>query len=243
MSRGLLYFLAVFALSQLVFGNAESSHSLAKEWQFRVKPRGTIKVVDLYIPSISAMMNYAEGLVILDKENNHVPGLAEDWRWIDDKTIEFRLRLGVKFHNDEEFNAETVRLNWTKYRQMEGPTPHGFLNLPKETTLEIVDKYTVRFCLPQPDGLLLTKLLVFNQFAPAFFKRNQFDEMNWGYLAQAGPWGTGPFEFVEGNLGYGRTSERLVLEAHDTYWDRRYPRVKQVIFENSLIGNRKEAMW
>jgi len=33
-----------------------------------------------------------------------------------------------------------------------------------------------------------------------------------------------------------------VLEAFENYWDRRYPKVERVIFDNSLIGNRKEAM-
>jgi len=33
-----------------------------------------------------------------------------------------------------------------------------------------------------------------------------------------------------------------VLEAFEDYWDPRYPKVKRVIFENTLIGDRKEAM-
>jgi peptide/nickel transport system substrate-binding protein len=34
----------------------------------------------------------------------------------------------------------------------------------------------------------------------------------------------------------------VVLEAFEGYWDRRYPKVKRVIFDNTLIGDRKEAM-
>jgi peptide/nickel transport system substrate-binding protein len=33
-----------------------------------------------------------------------------------------------------------------------------------------------------------------------------------------------------------------VLEAFEDYWDPRYPKVKRVIFDNTLIGGRKEAM-
>jgi peptide/nickel transport system substrate-binding protein len=38
------------------------------------------------------------------------------------------------------------------------------------------------------------------------------------------------------------SKDRVVLEAFEDYWDRRYPKVKRVVFENKLIGDRKEAM-
>jgi peptide/nickel transport system substrate-binding protein len=62
--------------------------------------------VDLYLPSASMVWNYAEGLVTLDRDNNVVPCLAIDWRWVNDRTIEFKLRKGVVFHNGEDFNAD-----------------------------------------------------------------------------------------------------------------------------------------
>ena len=33
-----------------------------------------------------------------------------------------------------------------------------------------------------------------------------------------------------------------MLEAYEDYWDPRYPKVERVIFDNALIGDRKEAM-
>src|ERR1044072_806685 len=35
-----------------------------------------------------------------------VPGLATEWRRIDDQTVEVKLRQGVKFHNGDELTAE-----------------------------------------------------------------------------------------------------------------------------------------
>src|SRR3981081_4729062 len=37
-----------------------------------------------------------------------VPGLAESWRRIDERTVELSLRKGVKFHNGDEMNADDV---------------------------------------------------------------------------------------------------------------------------------------
>ena len=79
----------------------------AQEWTLR-KPRGTLKVVDLGEPYVSLMQNCVEGLVTVDKDNKLAPCLAEDWRWLNDRTLEFRLKRGVVFHNGEQFNAERV---------------------------------------------------------------------------------------------------------------------------------------
>ena len=218
-----------------------SPHSLAQEWHLR-KPQGTLKVVDLFNPEASVAENYAEGLVTLDKYNTFVPCLAEDWKWLDDRTIEFKLREGVKFQNQERFNAETVRVNWKEYRKMKSPGQFPIHLVPDETIFEIIDDYTVRFTFPEPDGVAFPRLRFFYQFAPTFFKKHKFDEKNWGYLPEAGPWGTGPFTLVEGGMHFARPSERQVLEAYEGYWERRYPKVRTVIFDNSLIGDRKEAM-
>jgi peptide/nickel transport system substrate-binding protein len=242
MSRRVFFSLAILACIQFTPAIYLSPPSLAQEWAVRVKPQGVLKAVDLWIPSISVVQSYAEGLVTLDSDNKVVPCLAEDWRWIDERTIEFKLRQGVTFHNGEKFNAEAVKVNWEEYKRMKTPRPARFLVPPDETIFDIIDEYTVRFSFPEPDGLSFPKFQWFLQIAPAFFKDHQFDEGNWGYLSQPGPWGTGPFKFVEGGLRYGIPSDRIVLEAFEHYWDRRYPKVERVIFDNTLIGKREEAM-
>ncbi len=73
MSRRIFFSLAILAFIQFSLGIALSPPSLAQEWAVQVKPRGTLKVVDLWIPSASTMFNYAEGLVTLDNDNNWIP--------------------------------------------------------------------------------------------------------------------------------------------------------------------------
>jgi len=101
---------AILAFIQFILCILISPPSLAQEWEVRVKPRGTVRVVDLWVPFISVMLNYVEGLVTLDKDSNWVPCLSEDWRWIDDRTVEFKLREGVRLHNGEKFKVNFIRL-------------------------------------------------------------------------------------------------------------------------------------
>ena len=53
--------------------------------------------------------NVWDTLVYLDPNSNEYKGnLAKSWKQIDDKTIEFELREGIRFHNGEEFDADSV---------------------------------------------------------------------------------------------------------------------------------------
>jgi peptide/nickel transport system substrate-binding protein len=229
--------LTLLAVSFFSLAVVLHSASLAQE---RTTPRGTLKVVDLWNVQSSVVRNYAEGLVMLDKDNTFVPCLAESWKWINERTIEFRLRRGVFFHNGEKFNAEAVRINWEAYKALKSPSA-PFLVIPDETVFEILDEYTVRFAFSEPDGLALAKFGIFFQAAPGFIDKHKFPERNWGLLSEPGPWGTGPFKWVEGSAGAGKVSERVVLEAYENYWDPRYPLVKTVIFENALLKDVEEA--
>jgi peptide/nickel transport system substrate-binding protein len=238
--RKILLILALFQFTVVV---ALSAPSLGQEWQVRVKPRGTLKVVDLGHPWAAAKCLYHDPLIHIDHNNNYQPHLAEDWRWIDNRTIEFKLREGVRFHNGERLNAEAVRVNWKAYGDMDNPFSARFWVIPDETIFRIIDDYTVRFTLPQPDCLALFKFQLFCLYAPAFFATHTFDEYNWGFFAEPGPWGAGPFQLVEGSVKPWITSDdQIVLKAYEGYWDRRYPKVQRVVFENKLIGDRKEAM-
>jgi peptide/nickel transport system substrate-binding protein len=156
--------------------------------------------------------------------------------------LEFELRKDVEFQNGEEFNADVVRINWEEYKKLKAPRPVSDTALPDKAVFKKVDDYTVRFILPEPDGLVYAKFHWFFQIAPAFYKQGEMTERQWGYLPKPGPWGTGPFKLREGSIHYTKNVEFLVLEAYERYWDPRYPRVQKVIFDNTLLGNRKEAM-
>jgi hypothetical protein len=62
MRRHIFSHLAILASFQFIFAFILASPSLAQEWEIQ-KARGTITVVDLFQPTVSVMLNYAEALV------------------------------------------------------------------------------------------------------------------------------------------------------------------------------------
>ena len=53
--------------------------------------------------------NVWDTLLYRDPLTNEYKGqLAKSWTQVDDKTLEFDLREGVKFHNGEDFDADSV---------------------------------------------------------------------------------------------------------------------------------------
>jgi peptide/nickel transport system substrate-binding protein len=138
------------------------------------------------------------------------PMLATEWKIVNDTTWEFKLRRGVKFHNGEPFDAQSVKAT---FDYMLDPANKSHYATPaywkpvKE--IQIVDPYTVRIVTDKPypsviDHASLTDMLVM----PA----KALKELGPAKLAEK-PIGTGPFKFVEW-----RRDDRLVLERNPDYW-------------------------
>ncbi|WP_309626744.1 ABC transporter substrate-binding protein, partial [Methylibium sp.] len=107
---------------------------------------------------LSITWNTMEELVRVDKDGRTVPTLAESYRWVNDTTMEFKLRKGVAFQDGEPFNAKMFRRSFDEVQKSENPHPPGaFLNFAKDTKLEVVDDYTVRFVFPSTDSAAVMK--------------------------------------------------------------------------------------
>jgi ABC-type transport system substrate-binding protein len=142
-------------------------------------PVGAIHVVD---PSplnwLFILFNTMEEPIRADHEGHITPSLATDARWLDDHTLELKLRRGVYFHNLQPFTAQNVQQNFTELQRWIAPHPPGtWLNHPNQTVLEIVDDYTVRFRFPKPEGLALGKMRAFHQANPLFW-----NQLGFGYV-------------------------------------------------------------
>jgi len=192
--------------------------------------------------------NLWEGLILRDWMGNQgpVPGLATEWKRLDDKTIELKLRQGVKFHNGDELTAEDVVFSFSDERLFAGTEPAGGKTLyeanfkpqtekelpaaipgvsrrlwPALRGVEAVDKYTVRFHNATPDVTLEGRLYAFgSQIAN---KRAWDEAKSYAEWARK-PVTTGPYKVAS----Y-KPDVELVLEAHDEYWGGQPP-LQQIRF-------------
>src|SRR5258708_9202125 len=179
----------------------------------------------------------------LQSKLEQVPGLAESWRRIDERTVELWLRKGVKFHNGDEMNADDVVFTFGPERMfgsgysntssktlfttvmtrdsVEGKTlPPEVVGIAKRIwpsleKVEAVDRYTVRFVNRVPDVTLEGRLA--GPASEIISPRGFLEARNWIQWSRK-PVATGPYKVREF-----RPDEILLLDAHDDYWSGRPP--------------------
>ena len=123
------------------------------------EPRGEIRVVENWRPDLTVLghnvlqtlFEYALG------ENEAIPSLAISHEWIDDTTLEVKLRQGVRFHNGEPFNAQAVKFNFD-YQREHNPGRGIQIYMKNVKEIQVVDKYVMRMILNQPDALLMNRM-------------------------------------------------------------------------------------
>ncbi len=194
------------------------------------EPRGTLRVALTSDPNSLDLCYGADrnasnagwrlfnSLVVVNDDGLIEPALAEKWEVSEDgKVYTMYLRKGVKFHNGEDFTADSVVFSWNRGRGND-VTWRKKWDIVK--AIDKIDEYTVRLHLEAPYPLLLRQVSYFWNIVPE------------GYLKEVGedgftkhPVGTGPFRFVEWKKG-----DRLVYEANPDYWEPGKPRVARVIF-------------
>lgn len=163
-----------------------------------------------------------EGLVDRSLDLELQPGLAESWEYLDDKTLQFKLREGVQFHNGEPFNAEAVKFTFDRLLGPEGQKGPQYSNYTSIESVEVVDEFTVNMKLKSPDPVLLTKLAGYGAVIvpPKYVQENDDDHFN------NNPVGTGPFKMTE----YKR-DQSIVLEKNEEYWKEGLPKLDKVSFK------------
>ncbi len=76
--------------------------------------------------------NTMEELVRVNKDGKPELALAESYKWIDPKTVEFKLRKNVVFQDGEKLNAQVFRKSFDEVQRWDNPHPPGaFLNFAK----------------------------------------------------------------------------------------------------------------
>ncbi|MCL5109508.1 MAG: ABC transporter substrate-binding protein [Chloroflexi bacterium] len=152
-------------------------------------------------------------LTTVDEKGEILPSLAESWEEdADHLKWTLRLRQGVKFHDDTDFNAEAVKFNIDRYID---PNLKSLRKgeIPAVTGVDVVDPKTVRIKLSQPFSVLPYALASYpgTMVSPAAIKK-------YGADIARNAVGTGPFVFKEWVK-----NDRVVVVRNEKYWDTAHP--------------------
>lgn len=149
-----------------------------------------------------------EPLVIIDKNNNLSPWLAEEiLPAADHSSLTLKLRKGISFTDGTPFNAEAA-----KYNIDDGINSTMWPNMKKVKTCTAVDDYTIRldFVDGKWDWTAVRSLAGFwsvMMFSPTYLKNHTAEEKMTTVV------GTGPFILKE----YTR-NQKLSYDRNDAYW-------------------------
>ncbi|MBI2885703.1 MAG: ABC transporter substrate-binding protein [Chloroflexi bacterium] len=135
-------------------------------------------------------------LLYEDRDKKLTPGLAESWEISPDgREYTFKLRKGVKFQDGATFNAEAVKVMFDRIGKPDNvrALAYSYMNAADYAGTDVVDEYTARLRMKQPNNTLLTRLTrgYFSVPSPKAVR-----EMGDQEFAKK-PVGSGPFIFKE----------------------------------------------
>jgi peptide/nickel transport system substrate-binding protein len=161
--------------------------------------------------------------------NLMTPSLAESWTVSpDQRTYDFKLREGIRFHNGDPFTADDVRFSFERSKSAKALKE-------RVRDVEVVGPARVRFHLhePFPDFMAYygTVLTGAGWIVPRKYVEKVGDE---GFKKH--PIGLGPYKFVSHTPGV-----ELVLEAYEGYW-RKMPAVKRLVMKTVPDPTTRAAM-
>ncbi|ASP89733.1 hypothetical protein CDO26_37055 (plasmid) [Sinorhizobium meliloti] len=150
-----------------------------------------------------------------------VPGLAQSWKRIDDRTMEFSLRQGVQFHNGQPFTSADVKFTFDRILDPTSDYVSARNLLKVIERVDAVDDLTVRITTKAPSPILL-HLLAYH--TSDIVPKAYFESVGEAGFGQK-PVGTGPFAFVKL-----QPDESMELKANDAYFRGR-PTISALTFK------------
>lgn len=146
-------------------------------------------------------------LIKLTTDNKFVGDLAETWTNLDERTIEFKLRPNVKFHNGNILTAEDVKFSIERQKESSA-AQHMVKDIE---SVEVIDDLTIRMNLFEPSAPLFANLTLANS---GIISKDHFEKLEAaGKSLDDDPNGTGPYKFKSFKSG-----DQTVLEKFDDYF-------------------------
>ena len=157
-------------------------------------------------------------LVRWGKDLSFEPRLAEKWERIDENTMRFFLRKGVKFHSGNEMTAKDVLFTFNRLKT--SPDFKGIF--ASFTEAKAVDDYTVDLVTDKPFPLVLHNATYIFPMDSAFYSGEDENGKAKDAIVKAGDSfasrnmsGTGPFTITSREQGV-----KVEFERNADYWDK-----------------------
>ena len=162
-----------------------------------------------------------DGLLDYDKDLKAVPSLAESWEVsADGKTVTFKLRKGVRWHDGEPFTSADVA--FTVMEVLKKVHPRGPNSFKEVTEIETPDDHTAIFRLANPAPYMMRSLGAYESpIVPKHLLEGQ--DVRSAGLAN-NPVGTGAFKFVEWKKG-----QYIRLDKNENYWNEGLPHLDRIV--------------
>ena len=161
-----------------------------------------------YSPNRNVQMHVYESLVFQDATLHPVPGLAQSWRVVEPTVWEFRLRVGVTFHDGTPLTAEDVAFSIRRAAAATGLRTYASL-LRAVAGVEVVDAGTIRIRTHAPAPTLPSNIASIMVVSAVAAEGATEADFNGGRAAI----GTGPYRWVRFTPG-----ADVVLERAERHW-------------------------
>lgn len=190
----------------------ESSYSNGELEIIRLAQNADVKSFDPHqandASTANATRHIFNTLIKLTPENTFVGDLAESWEQVDDVTVKFKLKDGVKFHNGDTLTSEDVKFSLE--RQKESSKVGHLVDMIK--SVEVVDNLNFIIHLNEKSSTLISSL---SHIGGAILNKKSVEELEAkGKKIDDNPIGTGPYKFESWKPG-----DRFILMKFDDYFD------------------------
>ncbi|HOX30990.1 MAG TPA: ABC transporter substrate-binding protein [Spirochaetales bacterium] len=203
--------LAALVLAATVAASAAGNAGKKTKDTLRVAIWEDLKTMDPqasnFVSYWMVQLNIFDKLVYEDSKGVVHPRLATEWKFLDDLTLEMKLRKDVVFHDSGKFTAEDVLFTFSRGKA-NPVSASTFAPFDLEKTV-IVDPYTIRIKFKTPYAAVFNTL---STGRGAIVSKAAVERMGSDAFARS-PVGSGPYKLERWKSG-----TEIALVRNDAYW-------------------------
>lgn len=186
------------------------------------------------MPVGQAASKIYDGLLEYNFDLSPRPCLAESYNISKDgKTITFKIRKGVKFHDGKPLTAEDARFSIMEVLAQIHPRGKG--NFSLISSAEVPDSHTLILKLSSPSPSMI---MAFSGYESPILPKHLFAGTDIKNHPNANaPVGTGPFKFVEWKRG-----QYIRFDKNENYWSAGEPKIDRIVIRTIPDSSTRSAV-